>query len=110
MIGGNITAIIQTNTSSKNAFGEIVRDWNNVSEITGFLDFIGGDGGYKSNYNGAIKETTNVFICDYTPLDIEPTRSRMIIEGKIYDILMIDNPMNLNQHLEFMLKYNEVID
>lgn len=110
MIGGNITATIQRNTSSKNEFGELVKTWDDVITLTGFLDFIGGDGSYKSNYNGAIKETTNVFICDYTPLDVEPTHIRMIIEGKSYDVLMIDNPMGLNQHLEIMLKYNEVID
>ena len=33
----------------------------------------------------------------------------MIIDDKIYDILYIDNPMNLNEHLEIMLKYNEVM-
>ena len=33
----------------------------------------------------------------------------MIIDGKTYDILYIDNPMGLNEHLEIMLKYNEVM-
>ena len=111
MIGGNITAILQTKTSSKNSFGEKVETWNNVTSITGFLDFTGGDGSYKSNFKGAVEETTHIFICDYDKVASEatPTQSRLIISGKIYDVLMIDDPMGLHQHLEIMLKYNEVI-
>lgn len=109
MIGGNITAILQVKTSSKNAFGEKVDNWTDVQLLKGFLDFTGGDGSYKSNFKGSVEETTHLFICDYVELDVKPTQCRMVIDNKIYDVLMIDNPMNLNQHLEFMLKYNEVI-
>ena len=111
MIGGNITAVLQTKTSSKNAFGEKVETWNDVQLLKGFLDFTGGDGSYKSNFKGSVEETTHIFICDYDKITSEavPTQCRMIIDNKSYDVLMIDNPMQLNQHLEIMLKYNEVI-
>ena len=111
MIGGNITAILQVKTSSKNAFGEKVDNWTDVQLLKGFLDFTGGDGSYKSNFKGSVEETTHIFICDYDKVASEatPTQSRLIINGAIYDVLMIDNPMNLNQHLEIMLKCNEVI-
>lgn len=109
MIGGNITAVLQTKTSSKNAFGEKVESWSDVQLLKGFLDFTGGDGSYKSNFKGSVEETTHIFICDYVDIDVKPTQCRMIIDNKMYDVLMIDNPMNLNQHLEIMLKYNEVI-
>lgn len=109
MIGGNATAVLQVKTSSKNAFGEKNETWNDVTTITGFLDFTGGDGSYKSNFKGAVEETTHLFICDYVKLDVKPTQCRMLIDNKLYDVLMIDNPMNLNKHLEIMLKYNEVI-
>ena len=111
MIGGNITAVLQTKTSSKNAFSEIVNEWTDLQLIKGFLDFTGGDGSYKSNFKGSIEETTHVFICDYDKLTCEasPTLCRMVIDNNVYDVLMIDNPMQLNQHLEIMLKYNEVL-
>ena len=109
MIGGNATAILQVKTSSKNAFGEKVDNWTDVQLLKGFLDFTGGDGSYKSNFKGSVEETTHIFICDYVGLDVKSTQCRMVIDNNIYDVLMIDNPMNLNQHLEFMLKYNEVI-
>ena len=109
MIGGNATAILQAKTSSKNAFGEKVEIWTEVTSITGFLDFTGGDGSYKSNFKGSVEETTHLFICDYVGIDVKPTQCRMVIDNKVYDVLMIDNPMQLNQHLEIMLKYNEVL-
>ena len=111
MIGGNVTAVLQTKTSSKNAFGEKVDTWSDVQLLKGFLDFTGGDSSYKSNFKGSVEETTHIFICDYNKVasGVSPTQSRLIVNGAIYDVLMIDDPMGLNQHLEIMLKYIEVI-
>ena len=111
MIGGNITAVLQTKTSSKNTFGEITNEWTDLQLLKGFLDFTGGDGSYKSNFKGSVEETTHIFICDYDEVasKAKPTQSRLVVNGSAYDVLMIDDPMNLHQHLEIMLKYNEVI-
>ena len=111
MIGGNVEAIIQIEKSSKNAFGEKEYTYENLTTIKGFLDFSGGDGSYKNNFKGELEETTHIFVCDYDSVtaNAKPTQSKMIIDGKTYDILHIDNPMGLNEHLEIMLKYNEVM-
>ena len=109
MIGGNASAILQIKSNSKNAFGEINKDWYDYQNLVGFLDFTSGDGSYKSNFKGDVEETTHIFLCDYVELSVETTQCRMIIDDKIYDVLMIDDPMGLHQHLEIMLKYNGVI-
>ena len=111
MIGGNVTAVLQKITSSKNAIGEKINNWEDIQLLKGYLDFTGGDASYKSSYKGSLEETTHIFICDYDKIVSEsaPTLSRLIVDGRIYDVLMIDDPMNLHQHLEIMLKYNEVI-
>ena len=111
MIGGNVIAVLQKKTSSKNAFGEKIETWNDVQLLKGFLDFTGGDGSYKSNFKGSVEETTHIFICDYDKVasEVKATQSRLVVNGSVYDVLMIDDPMNLHQHLEIMLKYNEVI-
>ena len=46
-------------------------------------------------------------MCDYVELDAKITaeNARAIINGKTYDITLIDNPMELNQQLEIYLKY-----
>ena len=111
MIGGNVDAIIQVETSSKNAFGEKETTYKNLTTVKGFLDYTGGDGSYKNNFKGELEETTHIFICDYDSItaNAEPTTSRMVINNKNYNVLLIDNPMGLNEHLEIMLKYNEVM-
>ena len=111
MIGGNVDAIIQVETSSKNAFGEKETTYKDLTTVKGFLDYTGGDGSYKNNFKGELEETTHIFICDYDSItaNAEPTTSRMVINNKNYNVLLIDNPMGLNEHLEIMLKYNEVM-
>lgn len=106
MIGGNIDALIQFSATNKNAIGESVKSWMSAQTVHGFLDLMSGDAKY-SNFNAKIQESTHVFICDYVELDprITSENSRMLIQDKIYDIVLIDNPMELNQHIEFYLTY-----
>lgn len=108
-IGGNVSAELQVKQNSKNDFGELTKTWKTVQTLTGFLDFTGGNASYKNNYKGKLEETTHVFICDYVDIDYTATPCRLVIGTLSYDVLMIDNPMGLNEHLEIMLKYNEVI-
>lgn len=109
MIGGNVQATLQIDTAEKNTFGEVVHVWQDAQKIKGFLDYTGGDSSYKSTFKGAVEETTHLFICDYVALDATPTTHRLVCDNKIYDVLMIDDPMGLHKHLEFFLKYNGVI-
>ena len=106
MIGGNIKADIQICGTSENEIGESVKAWEPVQSIKGWLDLSGGDSKY-SVYNAKIQESTHVFICDYVPLDsrITAENSRMVINGKTYDIMLIDNPMELCTQLEIYLKF-----
>ena len=107
-MGGNITAVIQTATTTKNAIGEQVKSWANAQTLKGWLDLSSGDSKYTT-YNAKIQESTHVFIADYVPLAaaIQAENSRMTINGKIYDVLLIDNPMEMGSgsQLEIYLKY-----
>ena len=107
-IGGNIKATIQVYTASTNEIGENVKDWKDVQVVKGWLDLQSGDSRYTS-FNAKIQESTHVFIADYIPLakSIQTEKSRMVINGKRYDILMIDNPMEMGSgsQLEIFLKF-----
>lgn len=104
MIGGNIVGQLQVKTTITNEIGEGINTWNTVDLITGFLDLMSGDSKYL-NHNTKLQESTHVFICDYKKLNVKAENSRMIVNDNIYDITLIDNPMELNQHLEIYLKY-----
>ena len=105
-IGGNTIVEIQAFAKTgKNEFGESVCQWNTMHSLTGWLDLSSGNSAISS-FNSKSQESTHIFICDYQPLMIKPEHSRLVDEnGFIYDILLIDNPMRLNKHLEIYLKY-----
>lgn len=106
MIGGNISAVIQIYSASTNEIGEQVKTWADVQTLTGWLDYASGDSKYTV-YRTKMQDSTHVFVCDYVALDgrITKENSRMVIAGKVYDIMMIDNPMELCKQWEIYLKY-----
>ena len=105
-IGGNITAVIQTCKVTQNSIGEQVEAWTDKQRIKGWLDLQAGDSKY-STYNAKMQESTHIFIADYVPLvnGIGAENSRMIINGKRYDIMLIDDPMEMHKHLEIFLRF-----
>ena len=106
MFDGNLIATFQTQTSKKNSICEGVLAWSDVIQKKGFLDYINGEADYEMN--AKIQESTHIFLCDWFDCDalgITSENARIIIEGQIYSIQMIDDPMGRNQHLEVYLKY-----
>lgn len=106
MIGGNIWADVQIRTTLKNEIGESVEYWQTVDKVWGWLDYQSGDSKY-TNYDTKLQESTHVFVADYKPLDkrVKAENSRLIVDGAVYDVMLIDNPMNLNKQLEIYLKH-----
>lgn len=104
-IGGNITGIIQTNTATKNAIGETEKAWVDAFSHSGWLDLQSGDSKYN-NHNAKLEESTHVFLCDYHSgiYALSGKDCRMIIKGMVYDVLLIDNPMEMDEHLEIYLR------
>lgn len=106
MIKGKAAAQIQLRSVTKNAIGEQIPEWETVQELVGWLDLSGGESQYAV-YDTKIQESTHIFLADYRELDREITaeNSRVIIEGRIYDVMLIDDPMEMHRHLEIYLKY-----
>lgn len=105
MIGGNITAVIQTETIEKSRIGSPIRQWTDAVSLYGWLDMMSG-GTNHTTFNAKIESSTHVFLCDYVPLTgINAENSRAVINGQVYEITMIDNPMQMNQHYEIYLKF-----
>lgn len=105
-IDGNKILAFQIKTTAKNEIGESVPIWETVQTINGFLDLSSGDSKYSS-FNAKIQESTHIFIANYVELDprIETEKCQALIDGKVYDVMLIDNPMELNYHWEIYLKY-----
>lgn len=110
MIGGNITVLFQIkDTGKKNAIGERETGWLDIGATQGFLDFSAGDSKHEI-FNAKIQESTHIFLCDYRLFkklqgEVTPENARVLIDGKIYQIQLVDDPMNLHQHMEIYLKF-----
>lgn len=104
-VKGNTLCVIQTKTSKNNAIGETVNTWTDTVLVQGVLGLQSGDS-KRTIYNAKIEESTHVFVCDYidTIYDLDDQDVRCIIKGKMYDVMLIDNPDELNYHLEIYLK------
>ena len=111
-IGGNITAIIQKKASdSKNAIGERGSSWVDAFSPVGWLGLQSGDSKYT--HSAKLEESTHVFLCDFDSdiyaLTLPDEKGstpivRMIIKGFVYDVLLIDNPDEMDEQLEIYLR------
>lgn len=105
-IGGNTTAILQV--QSENGVDEIgnpVISWEEAGSYQGWLDLVSGNSPVQ-NYNAKISESSHYYITDYyrALANQDPEVCRMLIDGKIYDVQWIDDPMGMHEHLEIYLK------
>lgn len=132
-IGGNLTALLQVKDEGvKNAIGERIHSWFDVTALKGWLDLASGDSKYI-NFSAKVQESTHIFICDFANLkslsqewvwnplnlidgvinmnesdekvDVSSENARMVVKGKVYEIMLIDNPMEMDEQLEIYLKY-----
>jgi len=107
-VGGNTAATLQQMASAvtRNAIGERVHGWFDYATLWGWLDLSNSNTNGASYANNAkIIESTHVFVCDYVPLPKKVDDKRLIVNGESYDVLLVDDPMNLHKHLEIFLKY-----
>lgn len=103
MIGGNIEAVLQQKSgSSINEIGERIQSWTDAATLTGWLDMQSGDSKYT--YNAKLQESTHIFLCDYVPIDRNAADKRLMVAGTVFDVLLIDDPMELHQQLEIYLR------
>lgn len=115
-VGGNIYASLQVSTNgAKNSIGTHEKEWVDGMTIYGWLDLMDGDSKHTT-FNAKLQESTHIFLCDYQPLicnvgeqenvvQITSENARMMIQGLVYEILLIDNPMNMNEHFEIYLRF-----
>lgn len=104
-IGGNITARLQTHTTIKNEIGEAEKTWADAFSPIGWLGLQSGDSDY-TKHKIKLEESTHVFLCDYDA-DIYALADedvRAIIKGFVYDVLLIDNPDEMDEQLEIYLR------
>ena len=106
-IGGNLKGVIQAKApdGKKNAIGEVVHSWVEAFTVSGWLGLQNGDS-KRSIFNAKIEESTHIFLTDYHSgvYALADQDTRMILKGNMYDILLIDNPDEMDEQLEIYLR------
>ena len=103
-LNGNTLGYLQKKISTKNKYGEGVLEWETIAQLKGYLDLASGSARYTT-YNAKLTDSTHIFISEYKPLACNEESVRMVINNQEYDVTYIDNPMELNYHLEIYLKF-----
>lgn len=106
-IKGNTLCVIQTmNSDAVNEIGEKVGEWVDAYSFSGVLGLQSGDSKY-TNFNAKIEESTHTIVCEFDSdiYSLADQNTRIIAKGKMYDVLLIDNPDELDEHLEIYLRY-----
>lgn len=104
-IGGNIMGTVQKKTTARNEIGEAAKAWVDAYKQRGWLGLQSGDSKYTT-HNAKLEESTHVFLCDYHAgiYGLAGQDTRMIIKGFVYDVLLIDNPDEMDEQLEIYLR------
>ncbi|CAG9359091.1 head-tail adaptor protein [Clostridium perfringens] len=89
-----------------NGIGGKVEKENEVFKIQGFLDLAQGFGanGENSNLNSFLQESTHILITDYRE-DISNKNWIIDSKGNRYNIVLVDDPVSMHNHLEIYLKF-----
>ena len=106
-IEGNTLCVIQTrDEATVNAIGEKVAEWVDAYEFKGILGLQSGDSKY-STHKAKIEESSHVLVCEYDAdiYALADQNTRVIAKGRMYDVLLIDNPDELDEHLEIYLRF-----
>lgn len=103
-IGGNLDVTFQTKSITENELGEHISTWTDLITIKGWLDLSSGNSTYS--HNTKTVESTHVLLTDYdqTLRELEPQQCRCIIKNRVYEVNFIDDPMELQDHMEIFLK------
>lgn len=97
--------MIQRYTSVSNGFGGESHTWADHLEYEGVLDQLSGNEFVKADK--VFPGSTHILIgpvADITESD------RVIFNNKQYDVKNVDNPLNLNRHLEILLEYKGAVE
>lgn len=105
--GGNVAATALRAVKTKNAKGVAVAgEPERLVEIRGWLDYQSGQSSHLA-YQAKIRDATHLFISDYNAAfaALAEAGLSLAIDGKQYEVLLIDDPLGLHEHLETYLRY-----
>lgn len=98
---------VQIRTNEPDGIGGFENVWNDISSMSGYLDFSAGTD-QNVVQNADTEGSTHILIVPRMAGVNLSNKMRLVgIDERIYYILYVDNPMGMNHHLEVYLRYGE---
>lgn len=92
-------------TTVSNGFGGYTESWaTHIEDYPGIIDQLNGNEFVKADKT--FPGSTHILIGEIADIT---ENDRVIVGNKHYDIKNVDNPMNLDRHLEILLEYKGLI-
>lgn len=102
-IKGNISCTFYKKKSGAlNEIGEATTEWQELVSALGVLDYISGT--TQRDYKVKLEDSTHIFICNYFELPKDENDLKASIKGIEYEVIKVDNVMEMNDHYEIYLK------
>jgi SPP1 family predicted phage head-tail adaptor len=98
----NLTS--QRYTETSNGMGGSTQTWTEHLSFEGVIDFMSGNEQKQAEQIGVV---ANHILLVFEIIDIKEN-DRIYYNEKMYDVKFVDNPMNMDQHLEILLEYKGV--
>ena len=107
MVGGNTAAEVVRSVKSTSKRGIRVESGIElVMSLKGWIDYQSGQNSHTT-FNAELANTTHVFLCDYDAKYAALRKEKglsLVIDGNRYEVLLVDDPMGLHQHIETFLR------
>ena len=91
---------VQSYTETEDGLGGWTETWTTDTTISGVLDLRRGDTTEVAN-----KQTVNSTHILLTDIHAINEKQRIVYDGKAYYVDYVDNPVNIDSHLEIYLRY-----
>lgn len=92
---------IERLASSPNGIGGYIESWSTIiDDYDGIIDQLTGN--EKLAADKISQESTHILIGSVADIN---NSDRVIFKGKMYAVKNVDNPMNMDSHLEILLEY-----
>lgn len=89
-------------TKKDNGIGGFIEKEGELFKIKGYLDLLTGEEGNANN--AFIQESSHILITDFRK-DINTKHWIVDSKNNRYDIILVDDPVYMNDHLEIYLKF-----
>lgn len=88
-------------TTVKNDLGQYIASYTPNGNFKGWLDMLGGD--ETIDQKAIIVNSTHVIVTPDIAVKLS-IADHIDYNGRIYEVTFVDNPVNINHHLEIYLK------